>query len=186
MCMILTEMSMHEAVFPVTWAKTNVQSQLVKLFQGKTARYGHEEKFGVRRWVKQLNRAPRNHSRSHVLRMETIKISENALKIKKKSKNKICLQKKKECDIWVKQRLLTAVLHQDDGGTSYFRWVEKLVCSDWGGCYWEADWLCTFPLLYCFLNNLLMFKIQMQRRKSYPLWNSRPIKPIFCNYINNF
>lgn len=45
MCMTLTEMSMQEAFFfPVMQAKTNVQSQLVKLFQVKTARYGHEEK----------------------------------------------------------------------------------------------------------------------------------------------
>lgn len=54
MCVTLTEMSMHEAFFPVMQAKTNVQSQLVKLSQVKTARYGHRKKYGVRRRVKQL------------------------------------------------------------------------------------------------------------------------------------
>lgn len=41
--MTLKEMSMHEA-FLVMQAKTNVQSQLVKLFQVKTPTYDHEEK----------------------------------------------------------------------------------------------------------------------------------------------
>lgn len=55
MCVTLTEMSMHEAFFfPVMQAKTNVHSQLVKLSQVKTARYGHGKKYGVRRRVKQL------------------------------------------------------------------------------------------------------------------------------------
>lgn len=44
MCITLTEMFMHEAFYPVMQAKTNVQSQLVKLFQVKTARYGDGEK----------------------------------------------------------------------------------------------------------------------------------------------
>lgn len=53
MCMTLTEMSMHDVFFPVLQAKINVQSQLVKLFKVKTARYGHEEKF----WSQKMHEA---------------------------------------------------------------------------------------------------------------------------------
>lgn len=76
--------------------------------------------------------------------------------------------------------------YQDERGTVCFR-LWKNLCAPTEGVYWEADWKwCTFFLLHSSLNNLLIFKIYMQRRKRYPFWNNRPIKPIFCNYINSF
>lgn len=48
MCMRLTEMSMHEAFFYVTQAKSVFSPSLWSIFQVKTARYGREEKFGIK------------------------------------------------------------------------------------------------------------------------------------------
>lgn len=76
-------------------AKTNVQSQLVKLFQVKIARYGHEEKQGVReRGETKLNRAPRNHLRSQVLKMETWSDCRECGEKRQRKKNMVCLQRK--------------------------------------------------------------------------------------------
>lgn len=58
MRMTLTEMSMHEAFFTVMQAKNNVQSQLVKLSQVTTTRYG--EKHGATK-TSETERALRDH-----------------------------------------------------------------------------------------------------------------------------
>lgn len=79
--------------FTVMQAKTNVQSQLVKLFQVQTARYVHEKNYGVKRHVKQRNRAPRYHLRSQVLKMENRECGE------KRQRKKYNVSSEKECDI---------------------------------------------------------------------------------------
>ncbi len=91
----LTEMSVNEAFYPVMQAKTNVQSQLVKLFQVKTARYGDGEKYGVRRRVKQLTAKQSTQKPPEVTGVENgnmFRIAECGEK--RQRKNIMCLQRK--------------------------------------------------------------------------------------------
>lgn len=82
--------------------------------------------------------------------------------------------------------MLTTGLHQKRNIS--LQTVEKL-CSDWGG--WLRNWLRIIRLFFFFslhssVNNLLVFKIYMQRRKRYPFWNNRPIKPMFFLQLYKF
>lgn len=99
MRMTPTEMSMHEAFFffTVMQAKTNVQSQLVKLFQVKTARYG--QKYEEGRCFRRLKAKQGTQNRSEVPGVENI---QNAVCGEKKQRKKYSVSSEKECDIGVK------------------------------------------------------------------------------------
>lgn len=193
MCMKKTERSMHEAF--ILWCKQKPMiSSSMWSFSKQKPPYmvmkRNVESEDV--WnSKQLNRAPRNHPRSQVLKMETSSKLQNVVK---RDKGKILYVfrermwhlSKIEEKASTPSMVLTTGPHQEERGTSRFR-LWKNLCALTGVVDWEADWeLCTFHFLHSSLNNLLVFKIYMQRRKRYPFWNNRSIKPIFCNYINSF
>lgn len=137
----------------------------------------------------QLNRAPGNHPRSQVLKMErclNLKCGEKRQKKLSVFRARMWHLNKTGENVCTPSMVLTTGPHRDERGTVRFR-LWKNLCALTEGVYWEADWKwCTFFLLHSSLNNLLIFKIYMQRRKRYPFWNNRPIKPIFLQLYKFF
>lgn len=86
----------------------------------------------------------------------------------------------KEC---TPSMVLTTVPHQDERGTSWFRLWKNFALTDG----WLRSWLRTMH----FSSSILLLIIYLSSKytcnveKMYPFWNNRPLKPIFCNYINS-
>lgn len=126
--------------FPVMQAKTNVHSQLVKLSQVKTARYGHGKKYGVRRCVKQLTAKQSTQKPPEVTGVENGKIRSVVKRDKEKIlrvfRERMWHLNKIEEKVCTPSTMLTAEPHQDEGLTSRFR-LWKNLCALTGVVDWE-------------------------------------------------
>lgn len=159
--------------------------------------HGHEEKYGVGGRVKQLTAKQSTQKPPEVAGVDNGNMFKTQSAVKRDKEKILCVFGERmwhlsetEEKVCTPSMVLTTGLRRDERGTSPLQTVEKLVCSDGGG--WLRSWLRIMHLFFLLRsslnNNLLVLKIYMQRRKKYPFWNNRPIKPFFffCNAINSF
>lgn len=109
-----------------------------------------------------------------------------------KEKNIMCLQKKNVTFEWNRGKSVYTQRDADHRPAP----KEEHLASDCGKTVLWLGWLTKkliknytpffFFSLHSSVNNLLVFKIYMQRRKRYPFWNNRPIKPMFFLQLYKF
>lgn len=138
MCMTLTEISMHEAFF--LWRK---QKPMFSPSLWSFPRYGHEDKYGVRRHVKQLIAKQSTQKPPEVTGVENGNMFKKQSVMKRDKEKKSYMSSEKECDIWIKT-----------GEKRAWRWPLGRAttnhcgksCVLWLGWFdWGAAWeLCTF------------------------------------------
>lgn len=97
MCMTLTEISMHEAFF--LWCK---QKPMFSPSLWSFSRYGHEDKYGVRRHVKQLIAKQSTQKPPEVTGVENGNMFKKQSVVKRDKEKTYYVSSEKECDIWIK------------------------------------------------------------------------------------
>lgn len=129
MCMTLTEISMHEAFFLWCERKPMFSPSLWSF-----SRYGHEEKYGVRRHVKQLTAKHSTQKPPELTGVENGNMFKMQSVAKRdKEKNITCLQRKNVTFEWNGGKSVHTQHGADHWAAPRRKTVEKLVCSDWGG-----------------------------------------------------